>query len=213
MSSKLGIDAKKMSYKIIGSGAEAVIYHEEGSVVKDRVKKGYRHPEIDASLRKSRTRREAKILSKRKEIGFPSPALVSMDDKNMKVNMEFLEGDKLRDVFEKDPMNFSREIGEKIGMLHNNRIIHHDLTTSNMILNGNTIHFIDFGLSFFSDRVEDMAVDLHLLDRAMESRHHKCYPKCFDEAVKGYLKTAKNGKDVLDRFEKVCLRGRNKNKH
>ncbi len=213
MSSKLEIDAKKMSYKIIGSGAEAVIYHNEDIVVKERVCKGYRHPEIDASLRKSRTKREAKILSKLKEIGFPSPALLKMDDKNMKVNMEFIDGDKLRDVFEKDPMSFSKEIGERIGDLHNNRIIHHDLTTSNMILNGNTIHFIDFGLSFFSDKVEDMAVDLHLLDRAMESRHHKCYPKCFDEAVKGYLKTAKNGKEVLKRFETVSMRGRNKGKH
>ena len=203
----------EMEYKIIGSGAEAVIYHDGDEVVKERVSKSYRHPKIDESLRKSRTRREAKILEKLKEIKFPAPSLVNMDDKNMKVNMEFLSGNKLRDVFHEDAVNFSREIGEKIGVLHNNRIIHHDLTTSNMILKKGKIHFIDFGLSFFSEKVEDMAVDLHLLERAMESRHHKFYPKCFDEAVKGYLKTAEKGKEVLDRFKKVSLRGRNKNKH
>ena len=203
----------EMEYKIIGAGAEAVIYHDGDEVVKERVSKSYRHPKIDESLRKSRTRREAKILEKLKEIKFPAPSLVNMDDKNMKVNMEFLSGNKLRDVFHEDAVNFSREIGEKIGVLHNNRIIHHDLTTSNMILKKGKIHFIDFGLSFFSEKVEDMAVDLHLLERAMESRHHKFYPKCFDEAVKGYLKTAEKGKEVLDRFKKVSLRGRNKNKH
>ena len=207
------ITQDKMEYKIIGSGAEAVIYHDGDEVVKERVSKSYRHPKIDESLRKSRTRREAKILSKLKQIKFPAPMLVNMDDKSMKVNMEFLAGDKLRDVFHEDAVNFSREIGEKIGVLHNNQIIHHDLTTSNMILKKGKIHFIDFGLSFFSERVEDMAVDLHLLERAMESRHHKFYPKCFDEAVKGYLKTAEKGKEVLDRFKKVTLRGRNKNKH
>jgi Kae1-associated kinase Bud32 len=131
----------------------------------------------------------------------------------MIVNMEFIKGEKLRDIFQKNPLKFSREIGEKIGILHNNSIIHHDLTTSNMILRDSEIHFIDFGLSFFSQKLEDMAVDLHLLDRAMESRHHKFYPKCFNAAVKGYLKTAKKGNEVMQRFSKVTLRGRNKNKH
>jgi Kae1-associated kinase Bud32 len=202
-----------MEYEIIGSGAEAVIHYDGDSVVKERVRKSYRHPKIDSSLRKSRTRREAKILSTLKKIGFPSPGLINMDDSEMKVNMEFIDGEKLRDVFDANPVKFSREIGEKIAILHNNEIIHHDLTTSNMILKDDNIHFIDFGLSFFSKKVEDMAVDLHLLDRAMESRHYEHYPKCFNEAAKSYAKKANLGKEVIARFRKVDLRGRNKNKH
>lgn len=201
-----------MEYEIFDSGAEAVIYYDDKGVVKERISKSYRHPSIDSSLRKTRTRREAKILSTLKKIGFPSPLLHDVDDRKMKVNMEFIEGDKLRDVFDKAPLKLSREIGEKIGILHNNGIIHHDLTTSNMILKDRKVHFIDFGLSFFSKKAEDMAVDMHLLDRAMESRHHMHYPGCFREAVKGYLKTAKKGKEVMDRFSKVSLRGRNKGK-
>jgi TP53 regulating kinase-like protein len=202
-----------MEYEILDAGAEAVIYYEEDGIAKERIPKSYRHPSIDKSLRKSRTRREAKILSTLKKINFPSPLLHAVDEKKMKVNMEFIEGDKLRDVFDNAPLKLSREIGENIGILHNNEIIHHDLTTSNMILKDKKVHFIDFGLSFFSKRIEDMAVDMHLLDRAMESRHHQHYPKCFKEAVKGYLKTAKKGKEVMDRFNKVSLRGRNKGKH
>ncbi|MBN2112326.1 Kae1-associated serine/threonine protein kinase [Candidatus Woesearchaeota archaeon] len=202
-----------MENKVIGSGAEAVIYKKDESVVKDRIKKSYRHPQIDRNLRKLRTRREAKILSKLKEIGFPSPVLMDFDDSRMTVVMEYIYGAKLRDIFHTNPKKFSREIGEKMAILHNNGIIHHDLTTSNMILRGKEIHFIDFGLSFFSEKAEDMAVDIHLLDRAMESRHHEHYPECFNEAVKAYAKKADAGKEVLARFRKVNLRGRNKAKH
>ncbi len=202
-----------MKFEVIDSGAEAVVYREDGSLVKERISKPYRHPEIDSKLRKLRTRREAKVLQKLKEIGFPSPALHYFDDKSMKVNMEFLDGEKVRDVLHKDPLKISRQIGEKVALLHNNDIIHYDLTTSNMILKEGKVHLIDFGLSFFSKRPEDMAVDLHLLDRAMESRHHKHYPECFNEALKGYMSAAKKGKEVVERFRQVKLRGRNKNKH
>ncbi len=70
-----------------------------------------------------------------------------------------------------------KEIGNLIGKMHNQNIIHGDLTTSNMIVNSNEkkIYFIDFGLSFFSEKIEDKAVDLHLLKRALESKHLKKY--------------------------------------
>ena len=50
--------------KIIARGAEAVLYKENNSLIKERIKKSYRIPEIDIPLRKIRTRREAKILEK-----------------------------------------------------------------------------------------------------------------------------------------------------
>ena len=64
----------------ISSGAEAVIYKQD-NIIKDRIKKKYRIPEIDMPLRKSRTRREAKILDKLAGLGFPAPRLISMDDR------------------------------------------------------------------------------------------------------------------------------------
>ena len=198
--------------KKLAQGAEAVIYQDNDQVIKERISKSYRHPELDKVLRQFRTRREAKVMGKLQEINFPGPKLVEMDDKGMKVVMEFIEGDKLRDVLHTNPEQLSEEIGRKLGMLHNNSIIHHDLTTSNMILRDNSIHFIDFGLSFFSEKIEDKAVDLHLLDRAMESYHHAVYPACFAAAVQGYKKSCTHAQDVLKRFEQVKLRGRNKNK-
>ncbi len=196
----------------ISQGAEATLYREGDIVVKHRSEKSYRHKDIDAKLRKSRTRREAKVLGKLKGIGFPVPGLINMDDKDMKIEMEFVNGDKLRDVLHKDYKKLSREIGKKVGVLHKNNIIHGDLTTSNMMLDGE-IKFIDFGLSFFSTHVEDKAVDLHLLRRALASKHHEIFEECFDEVVKGYKEECADAIEVLNRLEKVESRGRNKGKH
>ena len=69
--------------KIIGQGAEATVYREWNKVVKQRHPKKYRHPKIDDTLRKFRTRREAKVMEKLASIDFPGPKLNSMCDKQM----------------------------------------------------------------------------------------------------------------------------------
>ena len=195
----------------IAQGAEAKLYLTDSKIVKDRFKKGYRLKEIDERLRKSRTRREAKIFEKLALLNFPAPRLISTDEKE-KITMEFIDGHKLRDVLEqKDYIKLCEEVGEKIAILHNNHIIHGDLTTSNMILS-KEIYFIDFGLSFFSEKIEDMAVDLHLLKQALESRHYKVWEKCFKAALAGYKQNGKYYKEVIERLEKVEKRGRYKGK-
>jgi len=197
--------------EIIGQGAEAILYKEDNTVLKDRVSKDYRQKDLDNSLRKARTRREAKVLTKLKEIGVPGPELLNMDDKNMQISMSFVEGNKLRDVLHKNHIELSKEVGRKVAKLHANDIIHADLTTSNMILD-KEIHFIDFGLSFFSAKEEDKAVDLHLLDRALESKHHEIYEECLKAVLEGYKEAYPDAEKVLSRLEKVNLRGRNKKK-
>jgi len=196
---------------IIGQGAEAVLYKEDNKVLKDRISKDYRQKDLDTSLRKARTRREAKVLSKLKEIGVPGPELLDMDDKDMRISMSFINGNKLRDVLHNNPVELSKEVGRKVAKLHANDIIHADLTTSNMILD-NEIHFIDFGLSFFSAKEEDKAVDLHLLDRALESKHHEIYEECFQAVLEGYKENYADAEKVLNRLQKVQKRGRNKKK-
>ncbi|MBW2978353.1 Kae1-associated serine/threonine protein kinase [Candidatus Woesearchaeota archaeon] len=195
----------------IDSGAEATIFLEGTKIIKDRLKKEYRHPEIDEKLRKSRTRREAKVLDKLKAIDFPAPTLHDMCDKAMQLRMDMIQGNKIRDILYQNPVALSEEMGKKIGILHKNDIIHGDLTTSNMILE-KEIKFIDFGLSFFSNKVEDKAVDLHLLRQALESKHYEIWEKCFEAALKGYKETNPDSNLVLNRLEKVENRGRNKAK-
>jgi Kae1-associated kinase Bud32 len=209
--------------KKLSQGAEAIIYTDYKTVVKDRFEKKYRHPVLDKELRKFRTRRESRILEKLQELKFPAPRLIEMDDSTMKVHMEHVPGELLKKTIdhleekkeEKRYLALCKEVGEKIAILHNNGIVHHDLTTSNMILHRDEgkVYFIDFGLSFFSDKVEDYAVDLHLFRHALESRHHRIWEKCFEVAMTAYKKKAKQGSETLKRLEIVEKRGRYKGKH
>ena len=92
--------------EIIGNGAEAIVRKKEDSVYKERVQKGYRHPHLDDKLRKARTRREAKIINKLADIGFPSPRLREMCDKRMLIAMDFVEGPKVRDILIKNVFGY-----------------------------------------------------------------------------------------------------------
>ena len=66
--------------KLIAQGAEAKLYKDRGLLIKYRAPKEYRIQEIDGRLRKSRTRREARILQKLAGLDFPSPRLVEFND-------------------------------------------------------------------------------------------------------------------------------------
>ena len=195
-----------MMKKILSQGAEAVLVLDK-NLVKDRIPKRYRHPRIDAELRSSRTNREAKILRKLEALGFPAPRLVNQ--KQATIEMQFLLGKRVRDVLTaKNCRMFGTGMGRKIRILHDAEIIHGDLTTSNMLRHEKAIYFVDFGLSFFSPKVEDKAVDLHLLRQALESKHYRFWKPCFASVLKAY-----GDKAVIARLEQVEKRGRNKAKY
>src|SRR3989338_2712191 len=197
--------------KLIAQGAESKIFLERNRIIKDRFRKTYRIKEIDDRLRKARTKREAKILDKLQKINFPVPGLIKNNEKDT-LEIQYIKGKLLKNILNKQNcIKLSKEIGEKVAILHNNNIIHHDLTTSNMIFN-KQIYFIDFGLSFFSTKIEDRAVDLHLLKEALESKHSKIWEKCYEAALEAYEKKAKNGRQVIKRLEVVEKRGRYKHK-
>lgn len=194
--------------KMIAQGAESKLYENDDTIVKVRFKKKYRIPEIDDKLRGFRTRREAKILSKLDS--FPSPSFIETDEKE-KIVMSKIDGPLVKKIFDKDYNKLSPEIGKLIGELHNNNIIHGDLTTSNMIFD-RRVYIIDFGLSFFSYKIEDKAVDLKLLMQALESKHHKVFKKAFESILKSYQKNCTDAKKVLERLNQVEKRGRYKQK-
>ncbi|MBN2421346.1 Kae1-associated serine/threonine protein kinase [Candidatus Woesearchaeota archaeon] len=197
--------------KLIAQGAEAKIYKNKSSILKDRFLKTYRHPELDRRLRKSRTKREAKVMLKVKEI-IPTSKYISHDEDEMNIEMEYLPGDVLKNVFEKNYKTHAKVLGKNIALLHKHGIIHGDLTTSNMIVN-KEIHVIDFGLSFFSDDAEDMAVDLHLLKQALESKHYEVFESAFDIIKKEYSKHNPKAKEIIERLKIVEKRGRYKQQH
>jgi len=192
---------------IIAQGAEAILRKEGNKLVKERVKKNYRLKEIDDKLRKLRTRQEGKLLEKIDN----GPKIFKVDDKNMIIEMEFIDGDLLKNVLDdlKDRDKICLKIGENLAKMHDKDIIHGDLTTSNMILKNNEVYFIDFGLGFISNKIEDKAVDLHLLRQALESKHYKHFKESFENVLKGYIKS-KDYERVIERLKKVEGRGRYK---
>ncbi|MBS3108328.1 Kae1-associated serine/threonine protein kinase [Candidatus Woesearchaeota archaeon] len=193
--------------KEIARGAEAVLYLDNGKLIKDRVKKNYRIDEIDNALRKMRTKREVKLLEKSSEL-INVPNVIKSGEG--KIVMDFIEGklcrDFLNDLSKSRRKKICKDIGSTIKKLHDGDIIHGDLTTSNMILKEGKVYFIDFGLGFVSSKIEDKAVDLHLLKQALTSKHYEIADECFNEIFKAY----KPDKNFLERFDKVEGRGRYK---
>jgi Kae1-associated kinase Bud32 len=185
-------------------GAEEKIWKEGDFVIKDRISKGYRHPELDKKIIRQRTKREFKLLEKaHKLINSPVPELIEQN----KIKMPFIEGKKLSENLENlDWKNLCIEIGNKIALLHDNDIIHGDLTTSNMILTKKGLIFIDFGLGFISKRIEDKAVDLHLIKQALEAKHFSIHKEAEKIILDNY--NSKDKSKVLEQLKKVELRGR-----
>lgn len=225
---------------VISQGAEALVLSStlhpyldtEGKyIIKFRPRKPYRHPKIDALITKSRTVGEAKFMLKLNKLGVPAPHLVLLDAINGVIWMNSI-GDILSDgsvsslknylwYLEKnggdclgsEAESFCKSTGSVIGKLHMNDMIHGDLTTSNIILQGEESYLIDFGLSSYSNLPEDKAVDLYVLERAVLSTHSDYAEKYNSWLLEGYEsafpKASKNKlRDTIKKLEDVRLRGR-----
>ena len=83
---------------------------------------------------------------------------------------------------------------------------------TNLILKQNKIYFIDFGLGFVSTRVEDRAVDLHVLKEALEAKHSKISQEAWKSILQGYRKSIQC-KNTIKQLEKVESRGRYKEQY
>lgn len=203
-----------MEYSIIQQGAEALILKKRNDVIKRRIKKSYRISEIDDKIRKTRTKSESKLLKKASEL-IEIPLIIRTDEKTKEIIMKFIDGKKLSEHLDKFSLKkqkeICRKIGENVAKLHNKDIIHGDLTTSNMILSKKDVYFIDFGLGFISHKIEDKAVDLHLLKQALEARHFKNWKELVEKVFSGYKKF-KDSDKVFIQLKAVEKRGRYKEK-
>lgn len=203
-----------MTLKLIQQGAEAKILldEEKNLIIKDRISKSYRHPELDKKIIKSRTKSETKLLIKAsKIINCPLP----LESKEFnKIYIPYIDGKKLSEYLDsfslKEQKEICREIGISIAKLHKEDIIHGDLTTSNMILDDKTkkIFFVDFGLGFISRKIEDKAVDLHLLKHAIEAKHFANAHELIKEILKNYQKNYPETEEIFERIKAIEKRGR-----
>src|SRR3989344_2220908 len=195
----------------ISRGAEAVIFLQDNEIIKERVQKKYRYFKLDVKLRISRTKRELNLLKKSSEI-INVPKV--MGNSETEIFMEYIKGEKLSNLVDEmnvnDVTKYFFTIGEFLGKLHNKDIIHNDLTTANLILLKNKIYFIDFGLGFISNKIEDKAYDLHILRNTLKSRHFAKHEKAFSRVTEGYKKISNEFKLIEERLKKIEESGRYK---
>jgi bifunctional N6-L-threonylcarbamoyladenine synthase / protein kinase Bud32 len=205
----------KLPKNILEKGAEANIYPgqwlDNDVIIKNRVSKSYRIPEIDLRLRKKRTKQEAKLLGESKRCGVKTPLVFDVDKKNFSIVMEKIDGQVVKEVLDhSDSGTLEKicvEIGENLAKLHNCGIIHGDLTSSNMILSGESVYFLDFGLGTISDLVEDKGVDLLVFKKAISGVHNDISDECMKYILKGYEK-AHDYNAVTKKIAEIENRGR-----
>ena len=205
--------------KIIKKGAEAVLlranHFGNEVLVKYRINKKYRIPEIDAMLRGQRTVNEARTLIRVKKFDVPVPLVHEINSKRSCIYMSYLKGGRLKDIITKKNPELKaifKKVGIFVAKLHKNHQIHGDLTTSNIIIekNGQNIFFIDFGLSFNSSTIEDKAVDLHLFKRVITSTHGDFFESIFPPFIEGYTNEygTEEGKKTVEEIQDIESRGR-----
>ncbi|MBN2518780.1 MAG: bifunctional N(6)-L-threonylcarbamoyladenine synthase/serine/threonine protein kinase [Candidatus Altiarchaeota archaeon] len=190
-------------------GAEALLTIEDGKIKKNRVKKAYRVDEIDETIRKSRTTREARLLEASLASGVKSPRVSKVSREQCTLHMEYLEGPTAANFFEShgNDRKLSERIGLYIAKLHNAGIIHGDLTTSNMVIAKGDVYLVDFGLGGFSNRIEDKATDLLLLKKSLNANHPAHFDRIWPDVLSGY-REAVEFSDTVSRLEKAEKRGR-----
>jgi TP53 regulating kinase and related kinases len=203
--------------RLVAKGAEADLYlvnwNGLKAIKKVRKAKKYRHPELDYQLRKTRTNHEADIIHRVKNYGVSTPLLYQVDNENGIIIMEYVNGEKVRDIVddlkESDKRNLFEKIGYYSGLLHKSGIIHGDLTTSNIIKSEDRIVFIDFGLSEVNFEVEKRGVDLNLMNRMLTSTHFEHQEELLEAFMKGYKKSMDDEADEsFTRMIEVSKRGR-----
>jgi TP53 regulating kinase and related kinases len=195
---------------LIKKGAEADIYlvnwYGRKAISKVRVPKHYRHEFLDNEIRRYRTIHEANMLSDAKNTGIICPFVYFVDPLHAEIIMEFIQGANVKEIV--TPQLCSK-IGSYAGILHDNNIIHGDLTTSNFILSKKIV-LVDFGLSFYSSRLEDKAVDIRLIKQVLASAHKLIYEDAYRYFIKGYSKIAGEAKTekILKKVREIERRGR-----
>lgn len=197
---------------LIRKGAEANLYKSEylgkEALIKERIPKNYRNAELDSGIRKKRAREEAQLLHNAKALGVRTPLIYKIERESGTIIMEFVSGKRMKDALNEKNLNLCKLLGNKIGILHANGIVHGDLTTSNIIIHNGAPVFIDFGLGFYSRKIEDFAVDLLNFKKTYNATHFNL-PKGWRLILRGYAEeSGARARQVIKQIAEIEARAR-----
>ena len=160
---------------------------------------------LDEDLRKRRTINESRMITLAKEFGLRTPYIYFVDPLRAEIVMEFISGIKASKIL---TPSICFDIGKFVSTLHSFNIIHGDVTPSNFIVH-RKITMIDMGLSFYSTRKEDKAMDIRLFKEILNSAYHSSYFEFFETFLNGYrhINTEELEK-ILKRVDEIDTRKR-----
>ena len=174
-------------------GAEAEVisgtWHGRPAVLKKRRPRGWRHPDLDASLTKKRMTNEIKLTIWLARRGAPVPAIWDVDIEESKIIMERIEGKPLIEILQSNEHDEKLliDVGKAIRELHRNAVNHGDLSTNNILItNQREVVLIDLGLSSREYDVEGFGIDLHVLHEILRASHPDV-KGAMDLVLRGYI--------------------------
>ena len=108
-------DTQVEQMALISQGAEGKVYFSRflgrESVTKERVRKSYREPALDAKLNKTRLLQEARCMVKAQQLGIDVPRVFMVDTVEYKIHMERVEGMTFKALLHRD---MSRQRQERL---------------------------------------------------------------------------------------------------
>jgi N6-L-threonylcarbamoyladenine synthase/protein kinase Bud32 len=190
-------------------GAEATVAIEADRVVKRRLPRSYRHPRLDERLRRERTREEARLTSEARRAGVPTPVLFDVDVQESTLSFERVGDRDLRAGLTEQAV---RDVGRHLATCHRNGFVHGDPTTRNVRVTGDgtagaagRTYLIDFGLGYYTDDVEDYAMDLHVFAQSLAGTADD--PESLLTAAEDAYRSTGDGR-VVDHLREIEGRGR-----
>jgi N6-L-threonylcarbamoyladenine synthase/protein kinase Bud32 len=183
-------------------GAEAVVTVEADRVVKRRVPKDYRHPDLDARLRRDRTVMEARLTGAARRAGVPTPIVRDVDTEAATLVLERV-GD--RDLAGALSVDRVADVGRHLAAVHGAGFVHGDPTTRNVRVGDDRTFLIDFGLGYHTDDVEDYAMDLHVFEGSLDGTAEDA--PALRTAFEDAYREAGDGA-VVDQLRSIERRGR-----
>lgn len=176
--------------KLLKKGAEADIYLTEHcgrrAILKIRRRKPYIDKSLDERIRKTRTLREAQMISLVKGFGVAAPLVLDLDMARHTILMQYIPGKVVGTMRPAALIDACAKIGRAAALLHKNGAVHGDITTSNFIVLRQKLYVIDLGLGSRTQRNEDYAVDLRLFKEILASAHAKSAEAAWKSFVSGY---------------------------
>ncbi len=183
-------------------GAEATVEIGDERVTKRRLPKSYRHPDLDARLRRDRTVLEARLTSEARRAGVPTPVVYDVDPEEGLLVFERVGEADLREALTAERV---RDVARHLAAIHGAGVVHGDPTTRNVRVGPDRTYLIDFGLGYNTDDAEDYAMDCHVFAQSLAGTADdaESLRATFEET---YAEVG--DEEVLDRLREVEGRGR-----